>query len=152
MERSLQTTYETARATLGREAELAAWETSRVEHALGYLRMLVVEHGLGVELRSTNTAARPDPHGFHPNSTRERWHHITLTTPSGGRCVVGQVRDTKDLTLEHLHTIVGSAFFVRSVDSLAAQAAREKRSEERAGVIGLVALGLLAVGVLYACL
>jgi len=141
---SLQDTYDNARLTLDREAELVAWEASRVDHVLGYLRMLVGPRGLGVELR---TGARV---GRTSDPACEQWHRITLTTPSGGAVVVGQVKETSDLTIERLHEIVGTPFFVRSVDTLAAQAARDKRSEERAGLLALAGLVLLVCGVLYA--
>lgn len=141
---SLQDTYEATRLTLKREAVAAAKEAARVEQDLDFLRYILREHGLGVELRTGPRDGRVS------NPTGEQWHRVTLTTPSGGAVVVGQVKSTSDLTIERLHEIVGTPFFVRSVDTLAAQAARDAKNEARAGLIGLAGLVLLVCGVLYA--
>ena len=146
MTQSLQDTYELARFALTRAAHEAAKEAARVESSLDFLRHILREHGLGVELRTGPRDGRVS------NPTGEQWYRITLTTPSGGAVVVGQVKETSELTIGRLHETVGTPFFVRSVDTLAAQAARDAKREARTGAIGLAALGLLVAGVLYAVL
>ena len=132
---SLETTYYLTRVLLDHEADAAAKEAARVDSLLNDLRHLVEARGLSAELR-----------------TAGEWHNIVLTTPSGGAVVVGQVKETSELTIGRLHETVGTPFFVRSVDTLAAQAARDAKREARTGAIGLAALGLLVAGVLYAVL
>ena len=141
---SLQDTYELARLALTQEAQAAAKDAARVEQDLDFLRYILREHGLGVELRTGPRDGRVS------NPTGEQWHRITLTTPSGGAVVVGQVKEPRDLTIERLHEIVGTPFFVRSVDTLAAQAARDAKSEGRAGLLALAGLALFIGCVVYA--
>ena len=144
--RSLQDTYSEAVTALMIEAHAAEQETARVEALLDKLRYILREDGLGVDFRTGARAGRTsDPHS-------DTWHRVTLTSPSGGAVVVGQVKETSDLTIERLHEIVGTPFFVRSVGALAAQAARDSRSERRAGLafLSLAGLALLVCGVLYA--
>ena len=143
---SLETTYYLTRVLLDHEAEAAAKEVARIDDVLNNLRALVSPRGLGVELRTGTRAGR------QCNPFTDEWHRITLTTPSGGAVVVGQVKETSELTIGRLHETVGTPFFVRSVDTLAAQAARDAKREARTGAIGLAALGLLVAGVLYAVL
>ncbi len=143
---SLETTYYLTRVLLDHEAEAATKEAARIDSVLNDLRALVGSRGLGVELRTGTRTGRQS------NPFTDEWHRITLTTPSGGAVVVGQVKETSDLTNGRLHEIVGTPFFVRSVDTLAAQAARDTKREARTGAIGLAALGLLVAGVLYAVL
>ena len=141
---SLETTYYLTRVLLDHEAEAAAKEATRVDGVLNELRAIVGPRGLGVELRTGTRAGR------QCNPFTDDWHRVTLTTPSGGAVVVGQVKEPKDLTIERLHEIVGTPFFVRSVDTLAAQAARDAKSEARAGLLALAGLALLICGVIYA--
>lgn len=131
--KTLLETYAAASIAVAFSDNAARQETTRLESLLKQVRDLVEPHGLGVELRSGTG-----------------WHHVTLTTPSGGAVVVGQVKETSDLTIERLHEIVGTPFFVRSVDALAAQAARDAKSERRAGLLALAGLALFICGVLYA--
>ena len=132
---SLQDTYSRAVTTLMVAVHEAEQEAARVDALLDALYALVRPRRLGVKLQ---------PAG--------EWHNITLTTPSGGAVVVGQVKETSELTIGRLHETVGTPFFVRSVDTLAAKAARDAKREARTGAIGLAALGLLVAGVLYAVL